>query len=252
MLRIAGTILIVLATVFGGGGVTVAAAQSSMPDDTLYPVKLWSEDAALWITAYPQAKIDLALQYADRRLEEIVHQVESSLSVEDSLLLRLIEQDDLALSLAAEVEAPTALEKVRERLEIHERVLAYIDQGRGPVDQALLLQTREMVRQRLELLQGDLLDLEVRARIREEIRNQHGMETPIPAGGQGDGQMETTPGGQGNGEPGLPGGGGQEPQQSNPWTETTPTPGSGYGPGPGPDVTGARTPQSGKGKNGNP
>ena len=44
----------------------------------------------------------LALEFADRRAEELVYQAESGLPTGDEVLDRLVEQDDLALTLAAQ------------------------------------------------------------------------------------------------------------------------------------------------------
>lgn len=55
-----------------GVGVVVAA-QSSNPHDTLYPVKIASEKAALMLAPAPQIKTDVATTIIDRRAQEIKH-----------------------------------------------------------------------------------------------------------------------------------------------------------------------------------
>ena len=233
MWKIAGGLLLAVGMLFGGGGAVVVGAQEAMPEDTLYPVKVWSEDVRLWADGDPLSKMDLALQFADRRAEELVHEVDASLPVEDAVLLRLMEQDDLALSIAAQTgdaDAPAALEKVRTRLETHERVLDYLQAGVGPNESALLLQTRQTIRQRLELLNGDLQDPQVRARILEQVRDRENRPEVTPAG-------QTNQNQGGNGENGQGEGAGPDSGNGNPTADGTPAPGGGNGQGQGPDAT---------------
>jgi hypothetical protein len=205
MVRLFGS-LAVAAAIFFGGGAAVAGAQSSMPEDALYPVKLWSEDVRL-SAADPSARMGLALQFADRRAEEILHQVDSGRTVSDSVVSRLLDEDDLALSIAAQsgAAAPAALEALRTRLEVHAEVLAYAELGLGPSADALLLRTRDQLRTLLRLLEGDLQDPSLRERILEQVRQRQGtngeqdqgadasavgnpaLQTDEPAGPQGNG-----------------------------------------------------------------
>jgi hypothetical protein len=212
MWKIAGALLLAVGLVaVGGGSGTVAAAQGSMPDDVLYPVKIWSEDVRLWAEGDSLAKMDLALEFADRRAEELVHQADSGLPMGEEVLDRLVEQDDLAMILAAQAgdaEAAAALDKVRERLENHERALEYVESGAGPSEDALLLQTRQMIRQRLEMLQGDLTDPLVRARIVEQVRARIDRQETTPAGPAN----QNGNGGPEQGPPSEPGSGGEGPQ----------------------------------------
>lgn len=66
---VASVILIFL--VAGTG--TVAASTSSMPDDTLYPVKLASEQVRLGLTRGDINKARVNVRLADRRVKEIVY-----------------------------------------------------------------------------------------------------------------------------------------------------------------------------------
>ena len=64
-------VIMALALVFGGGGATVYAAQGSMPDELLYPVKLFSEDAQLHFTGDLINQAQLLEQFIHRRFDEI-------------------------------------------------------------------------------------------------------------------------------------------------------------------------------------
>jgi hypothetical protein len=225
MWKLAGALLVAAGLVFGAGGTTAVSAQEAMPEDGLYPVKLWTEDVRLWASGDPLSKMDLALLFADRRMEELVHLADAGLPAEEAVLQRMVAEDDLALIMAAEAgddEAAAALDKVRLRLENHERALEYLEAGAGPDENALLLRTRLTIRQRLELLQGDLNDPQVRTMIIEQIRQRVNRQEPDPAGQTN----QNGTGGPEQGPPSDPGSGGNGPQG-----EGTPAPGGGNGPG---------------------
>jgi hypothetical protein len=62
---------LVLVGLLFGGGATVSAAQDALPTDALYQIKLISEDAQLWINTDPAAEVDLLMQQAQTRTEEM-------------------------------------------------------------------------------------------------------------------------------------------------------------------------------------
>jgi hypothetical protein len=63
-------IVITFALVFVGGWGTVYAAQGSLPNDFLYPVKLATEEFRLTLTSDPVDRVSLLTTYTDRRIEE--------------------------------------------------------------------------------------------------------------------------------------------------------------------------------------
>ena len=68
-------LIAIMVVVLSGGG-TVAASGGSMPDETLYPVKLATEKVHLALTFSDIGKAELNARYADRRVEEIVYLAE--------------------------------------------------------------------------------------------------------------------------------------------------------------------------------
>jgi len=70
--RWATAVAIVLILLLGGGG-TVAAAGNSMPDGTLYPMKLATEQVRLKLTLSDLGKAQLYVNFADKRVLEIAH-----------------------------------------------------------------------------------------------------------------------------------------------------------------------------------
>jgi hypothetical protein len=69
--RWATAVIAVLVLVMASGG-TVAAADNSMPDEILYPVKLATESVRLTLTPSALGKAELYLELADKRVAEIV------------------------------------------------------------------------------------------------------------------------------------------------------------------------------------
>ena len=65
-------LIAIIVVVLAGGG-TVAAAGNSMPDSTLYPVKLATEEVQLALTSSDVDKTELNAKFADRRADEIVY-----------------------------------------------------------------------------------------------------------------------------------------------------------------------------------
>lgn len=64
-------IVLAIILVLGISGGTVAAAQNDLPDESLFPIKLWSERVAEAVTFNPERKVELSEQFAARRAEEI-------------------------------------------------------------------------------------------------------------------------------------------------------------------------------------
>ncbi len=64
-------IILAILLAVGISGGTVAAAQNDLPDEALYPVKLWSERALEVVTISESQKVELAERFAERRAEEI-------------------------------------------------------------------------------------------------------------------------------------------------------------------------------------
>ncbi|RPI81719.1 MAG: hypothetical protein EHM41_20020, partial [Chloroflexi bacterium] len=82
------SIIAMLVLMWGGFGVTVAAAQTSLPGDALYDVKLWSEDLVLMVAEKTQYGTEVALDLADRRVEEIKEVLEDGEILPEEVLIR--------------------------------------------------------------------------------------------------------------------------------------------------------------------
>ena len=227
------TIFAVIALALGGTGATVYAAQGSLPGEALYGIKTQSEDLRLSWGENETDQIELALQFANRRMQEIQTMLAKNQTPPDSLMLRLQTQLDTALRLAVGLDndqlEPT-LERIRQTLEQQDRILAQLQENAGAPEEAALLRIRDQIRLRLSWIEEGQADPAT-------LRSRFGPGSPavVPA------DFTRTPGdGFGPG----------------PFITGTPTPGSGYGPGPGtglgPQATCTCTPQSGQGPQDNP
>lgn len=70
-MRAAFATVLVVGVIFSGSFVAVSAAQTSLPGDTLYPVKLSVEKAKIGIAFSQEKKAILQLAFAGTRLEEV-------------------------------------------------------------------------------------------------------------------------------------------------------------------------------------
>lgn len=233
------SLAILFFVVLGGSG-TVYAAQTSMPDEFLYPVKLWSEDLRLDLSLSPEQQLQLNLAFADRRVEEIRAAFDEGTFPGEEVQVRLQTHLSEALRLAAAQDDPNAaLQQVRLRIEQQLRILEQTGAANAQGEQTRQ-QIQQMLQERLEQNQtAEPLQQQ------NQVQQQNMTSQPDQAGGAGNGGFQ-------QGSPTdqtSPGTG-----AGNPWTTSTPTPNSGYGPGPGTDGTPiyAGTPGSGQNGSGSP
>ncbi|NPV77998.1 MAG: hypothetical protein HPY59_16680 [Anaerolineae bacterium] len=235
MFGIMTTLLLILGMVLGGGGVTVAAAQSSLPDQALYPVKVWSENVRASLVTDPEAQFDLALQFASRRAVEIQSMAKADKVAPESVMNQMQNQLELALQIAANQPpgiGDQLLERARDRLRQQDQLMQQLETQANPEAEAALKRVRQMIQERLSWVEDGLADPN---RLQDRLRLKDGISQITP---------EVTP------EETLPGQGSTPTtagENGNPWTDETPVPGSGYGPGPGPDATCTCTPGSSAG-----
>jgi hypothetical protein len=100
-LQFALVTVLVLGIVFTSGTLTVAAAQNSLPAETLYPLKTWSEDLRLSLAQDAAAQVALDLEFANRRVDELQTMLQSDEIPPESVVARLETQVDHALQIAS-------------------------------------------------------------------------------------------------------------------------------------------------------
>jgi hypothetical protein len=212
------SVFLILTTLLGGGGITVVAAQSSQPGDLLYPVKAISEDVYYQLTTGDQDRLNLSLDYADRRMVEIQKMLEEGHLPSDAVLLRL--QTHLQTALELSVKNTSEVDRLLEqtRLQIERQLQTHLQQpSSNPAGEALRLQVRDMLQVRIGWIDDGLKQM---AQLRVQTQNQ-----PQTQSGNQSGQNAGTQ---------VPGGSDQNSDQmtgsqngSGGWTfqwELTPTP----------------------------
>jgi hypothetical protein len=237
MLSSLTTLMLVLTLIFGAGGITLASAQSSLPDQPLYNLKLWSEELRFNLTRDPQAAWQLAESFAERRGTETQAMLAAGQSPSQAVQERYQSQIEQATRLAAGLPADQALgalEQIRQQLRQQEQSLSQLQLQNDPQAETVRESLRLMLQERLRLVEAGIE--------RQQQRNGRPAQAP-GAPGQPTGTVaptdEMTPGGV------LP----AEATSSdagNPWTNGTPTPYSGYGPGSGDGRCETCTPNAGE------
>ncbi len=241
------TILVIVSLLLGGTGVTVAAAQNSGPDDALYPVKLAAEDVRYALATQDQTRLNLMLQFADERAEEIAEAAKAGEAAPGPVITRWQQHLQTALQLAAgmdEDKQPQALLQIQAQIQTQTQTMAQVARG-GEIEPAMqMIQT--MLQHQAGVAEGGLTDPEA---FQLQMRAGQSQETPESSETSVE-ETTGTPSPAGYG----PGDGGCSPNGSdhggnNLCLTGTPTPGSGYGPGPGePNLT--HTPQAQPGQGG--
>ncbi len=91
--------------VFGGGGATVFASQSALPDSPLYRVKLFSEDARLWFVFDDNHEAEILLDQSEERMDEITAVVRNGDEIPSNVLSALENRNERAASIITDLEA---------------------------------------------------------------------------------------------------------------------------------------------------
>jgi Domain of unknown function (DUF5667) len=163
MFSILTAVVVTLSILFGGAGATVYAAQGSLPSDTLYPVKIFSEDLRVNLAAEPQGQVNVLLDFADRRVDEIAALLAKGEPVPEEVMTRFQSQMQSAYQIAAGLEGDgqiQAMEKIQLRATNQVRVMNLVE----PTTPG----------------QGTMTKEQVKAMLQEQIRQaQNGMIVPL-------------------------------------------------------------------------
>ncbi len=136
---------------------TEQAVASSLPGSPLYGLKLAAENARLSVLTDPQARANLFLAHAERRLDEIISLLEKSRVVEDADVRRTEEQWEQAMEAASRLDQPDAafaLQQMAMAIQHRQPALTTLA---GPNPEPLLrelLREMERIRQEAHLGQG--------------------------------------------------------------------------------------------------
>ncbi len=237
MFSVITTLILVFGVLFGGSGITLAAAQSSLPDQPLYGLKLWTEQVQYSLAGEDvESQMQLSMQFANRRMEEISTMLTNGNVSDQAALTRLqyryqaqIENSmRLAAGLPSEEEVLAALDETKTEIGVHIRKL---DQDRiqgrtGVPEHAVLANIQAMLQERLQWLEAGIAEPnQLRTRLEEQFKLQ--AQRPV------DGETTETPVGDETETP-VPGfgpGPNTECPEGTVCTPYGPNPGANYGPG---------------------
>ncbi len=160
--RLATTIASVLIAViltFGAVGGTVYASQNSLPDQTLYGIKTFTEDVRLRLTSQSEGKIDLLVVFSHRRVKELSALFKKGEEIPQSVLSRLEQHTETMLVLAAEQKGDRAIQslnQIHSALQAQEEVIAKLaskDHGNAV---EVLSRVQEQLHQKIKLAEEGL------------------------------------------------------------------------------------------------
>lgn len=224
MVKILTIIIIAVSTALAGTGAVAAASQNSLPDQTLYPVKLWTEDLRMAMaTSSPENTLNLALQFAGRRVDEISRLTGKGVGSPDSVRMRLELEIYQAYQASTRLQGePLAQALLRIEAALRTQEEAMLRLHTNAQSEPECARTRDMLRQHLRLFeenQGNASMLESQIRMRLQEHKPADMGAP-QGNGQNGLQLQGTP------QPGVecPGNGGN-------MYSLTGTPSGGYGNG---------------------
>ena len=92
--------LIIVGLLFGGNA-TVAAAQDDLPTEALYQVKLLAEEAQLFFNTDPGVEVEILMQQAQTRTQEMAALNEQGVTPPDALMIRTQDRIHQALEVAS-------------------------------------------------------------------------------------------------------------------------------------------------------
>ncbi len=161
MFSILTAVVVTLSILFGGAGATVYAAQGSLPTDTLYPVKLFSEELRIDLASQPQTRMNMLLDFADRRVNEIADLLAKGEPVPEAVMNRFQAQMEAAYQIAAGLDQEgqvQAMTMIQLRARNQERIINLVQ----PVSPGQGLMTKEqvqaMLREQIRKAENGLVD----------------------------------------------------------------------------------------------
>jgi hypothetical protein len=233
------SILVTLA-LLAGGGATVAAAQDDLPTETLYQVKIFTEDARLMLNSDPQTEIDMLMEMSQERVREMIALSETGIVPPNQVALRLEQHIRQAMDIAGTFEGQAltdALSGIQTSLQTQEQLMTQAQNQAMGEPAGLMTQTQAMLQTRLRMVDEGLADPQG-FQYNTQNERQFGQDdnaTPFPnqQGEPAQHQNDQAPKESGNG----PNSNGPKNTEGAPEPENlpmpAPTPAHGNGPGPG-------------------
>ena len=175
-------VFMAIALILGSGGAVVYASQGSLPGKTLYPVKLFIEDIRLELANGPQSQLQLNLEFANRRLDEIDRLAATGQEPTNDVIDRLQNELDNSIQGTAGLndnDAKTALENLRNNLQRHTDQLVKLESQANPRAAAEYNRVVEMLKARINLADQGIKDPQALHKLMKQQKEQI-KEQPSP------------------------------------------------------------------------
>ncbi len=179
-------IVLAVTAIFGGAVTTVYASQGSLPDQALYPVKIWTENTLMALAGSPQGQLDYALDFSDRRIAELSRLVTEGGIIPEQVVTRLQSELDQALDLAIGMNDTLMLqqmEQIRLRAETQLHAMNALISMTPESAQHNLLQVRTRLQEQVQLCEFGQTDPEgfrLQIHLRQKVQEGSGVENPGP------------------------------------------------------------------------
>ena len=184
--------LVIVGLLFGGGA-TVSAAQDDLPNQPLYPVKLMSEDVQLWFVSDPVHKVNMLIEQAQTRIQEMETLAAQGTIPPQDIAVRAQERIQRALQIVAQLD-PAAqipvLQQIQTRLQTQDQQMLHLEQGMCTECVPVLQQTHQMLQLQLREVENGLgdpnaLQDQTQTQTQNQTQNQNQLrinQTPPPTG----------------------------------------------------------------------
>jgi hypothetical protein len=212
------SIMLLVSLLLGGSGITVAAAQNSLPDQPLYETKLWSEDLRLNLASDPQTLSQLSLDFATLRFEEIQKIFEGDRIPSEAVHLQFQSQIERAIQYASTLtddQSINALQQIQTHLQTQQQTFLHVQANSSTTTEPALLRTRQIIQEKLRIVEEDItyqIKLKEQIRQRDQLREkeQQNSVTPevqetqvVPSAGFGKPEQIRTPNSENGTNPSL-------------------------------------------------
>ena len=202
------SIIAILGLLMGGSAGTVYASQDSLPNEMLYPVKIASEEIRMNFAGNAEAQLDLALEFAQNRSDEIDALLEEGEVIPEETMTRLQQNFAFALRVAGELEegAKTkAVHRIRNMMQIQVQHLTNLEENAPEEATQPLIQTRTKMENQLRLIdEGGMAGEGLEQQNQEALQQNQGQEEGQSGAGAPP-EENPAPEEAGNPEPPMPG-----------------------------------------------
>jgi len=174
-------LLLVVFLVIGALGGTVYAAQNSLPEQTLYSVKTFTEDIRLRYASQPEQKLQLLETLSQRRVDELSALSNQGQDIPSSALARMEQHTDTMLQISSaqqENELSRTLFRVRNILQKQQETLTKLARSESDPPSQALSRVQKKLHAKLALIE---IGMEDPASFREKINGSHPLQPQATA-----------------------------------------------------------------------